>query len=95
MTHSDKKPQTLHKINENKWLFNYDVEETEEEFIYKSLIIKGEPSYEKIVSSIIREKYSLDEELAIQRQRFIKEEEFEEYFNFCESVKALVKIILN
>ena len=47
--------------------------------------------YEKKVVSLIREKYSLDEELAIQRQRDTKPEEFQAYFEYCEACKEKAK----
>ena len=56
------------------------VEMPDEEF-------KDTRSYSEKVVSLIREKYSLDEELAIQRQRDTKPEEFQEYFNYCEECK--------
>ena len=49
------------------------------------------PSYEEKVVSFIRDKYSLDEELAIQRQRDTKPEEFNEYFAYCEECKQRAK----
>ena len=51
-------------------------------------------SYEEIVSMFIREKYSLDDELAIQRQRDDKAEEFEQYYAFCEACKTKAKELL-
>ena len=53
--------------------------------------IKDTRSYNEKVVSLIREKYSLDEELAIQRQRDIKPQEFQEYFEYCEKKKKKVK----
>lgn len=50
--------------------------------------IKDTRSYSEKVVSLIREKYSLDEELAIQRQRDTKPEEFQKYFEYCEACKA-------
>ena len=47
--------------------------------------------YDEMVVSLIRERYSLDEELAIQRQRDTKPEEFKEYFDFCEECKQRAK----
>ena len=44
-------------------------------------------SYEQIVSDLIRERYTVDQELAINRQRDTKPEEFKEYFDFCEQCK--------
>ena len=47
--------------------------------------------YEEKVVSLIRQKYSLDEELAIQRQRDTKPTEFQEYFTYCETCKEKAK----
>lgn len=44
--------------------------------------------YEERVVSRIREVYSVDDELAILRQRYTKPEEFAEYNNFVEKIKA-------
>lgn len=54
-------------------------------------IPEPESSYEEQVVALIRERYSADDELAILRQRDIKPEEFEQYFNYCEGCKAKVK----
>lgn len=53
---------------------------------------KIEIAYEEKVVSLIRQKYSLDEELAIQRQRDTKPEEFQAYFDYCEECKQKAKI---
>lgn len=50
------------------------------------------PTYEERVEQLIREKFSINQELAIQRQRETKPEEFEEYFAYCEECKAKAKI---
>lgn len=50
-----------------------------------------EPSYEDRVVELIREKYTIDDELAILRQRDTKKAEFEEYFEFCEQCKLIAK----
>ncbi len=47
--------------------------------------------YEEKVVSLIREKYSVDDELAIQRQKDSKPEEFKEYFDYCEECKQKAK----
>ena len=49
------------------------------------------PTYEELVEQLIREKYSVNQELAIQRQRDTKPEEFEVYFSYCEECKAFAK----
>ena len=43
--------------------------------------------YEQRVANRIREKYSIDDELALLRQRVLKTAEFEEYFLFAERIK--------
>lgn len=50
-------------------------------------------SYEERVVSFIREQYSLDEELSIQRQRDTKPEEFKRYFAYCEECKQRAKVL--
>lgn len=51
--------------------------------------VETEPiPYEQRVVNRIREKYSIDDELAILRQRDSKPEEFAEYNAFVEKVKA-------
>lgn len=44
-------------------------------------------SYDQLVSDLILEKYTVDQELAINRQRETKPEEFQAYFDFCEQCK--------
>ena len=49
------------------------------------------PSYEELVVMKIRERYSIDDELAILRQRDTKQDEFAEYNDFAEQCKAEAK----
>lgn len=51
----------------------------------------SKPTYQERVVSRIREKYSVDDELAILRQRHTKPEEFAEYNNFVENIKLTEK----
>ena len=44
--------------------------------------------YPNLVSRLIRERYSVDDEMAILRQRDTKPEEYEAYNTFCEECKA-------
>ena len=46
------------------------------------------PTYEELVVQKIRERYTIDDELAILRQRDTKQDEFAEYNDFCEQCKA-------
>lgn len=51
----------------------------------------NEISYEETVVALIRERYSLDDELAIHRQKDTKPDEWQEYNAFCEECKAKAK----
>lgn len=51
-------------------------------------------TYEELVIMFIREKYTLDNELAIQRQKETKPDEWEAYFAYCEECKKKAKKVL-
>lgn len=48
--------------------------------------------YSEKVVALIREQYSLDEELALQRQRDKKPDEWEAYDNYCEQCKQQARL---
>lgn len=48
-------------------------------------------TYEERVVQLIREKYTIDDELGILRQRDSKPEEFAEYNEYCENCKKIAK----
>lgn len=47
-----------------------------------------EIEYENKIVTLVRQKYNLNQELAILRQRDTKPEEYLEYFNYVEECKA-------
>ena len=47
--------------------------------------------YENLIVEKIRKRYSVNEELAILRQRDEKPEEFAEYYSYVEECKAAAK----
>lgn len=55
--------------------------------------MRVEPDYKESIISAIREKYSVDDEFAILRQRDTKPDEFDEYFKFVEGVKEALKAL--
>ena len=69
-----------------KYINGEYVEMTEEEIAELQKDVPDIPYEERIVSRI-REKYSVNDELAILRQRSTKPEEFEEYNAFVEQIK--------
>lgn len=46
------------------------------------------PDYEQLVEQLIREKYSVSQELAILRQRDAKPDEWQAYYDLAEDCKA-------
>lgn len=50
------------------------------------------PSYEERVQTLIRERYTVADELALLRQRDTKPEEFAAYFEYAEQCKAKAKM---
>lgn len=47
--------------------------------------------YNEAVDTEIRKRYSVSQEFAILRQKDEKPEEYENYYAYCETCKALVK----
>ena len=64
---------------------------TPEEIAQMQQIDEVEIPYEQRVVALIRERYTIDDELAINRQRETKPEEWQEYFDYCEWCKAQAK----
>ena len=50
-----------------------------------------EADYGEAINCEIRKRYTESEEFAILRQKNEKPDEYNEYFNYCESCKAYVK----
>lgn len=48
-------------------------------------------TYERVIEILIREKYSINDEFALLRQEHIKQDEYQEYFNYVESCKQQAK----
>jgi hypothetical protein len=96
------RPSVFYADGDGSWLYRFNIEpkmdipegQSEEKQIGWSAMeirIWNKPTYETLVSAIIRMKYTVDAELAIQRQRELKPDNFAEYDDFCEEVKAMVK----
>lgn len=47
--------------------------------------------YKHQIDELIREKYSINDEIAIIRQRYTKPDEFVDYFEYIESIKKEIK----
>ena len=55
------------------------------------MMSKCESPYKERVVIRIREKYSVDDEFAILRQKEAKPDEYASYYAYCEECKAYVK----
>ena len=65
---------------------------------YTEPIVYNQPifiDYDEEVERLIRERYTASQEFAIQRKRDVNTEEFQEYFDFCESCKLQVREMYN
>ena len=68
-------------------------ENTTDVYFADELDIEGAPTYEKVVEALIADRYSLAQEVAIQRQKDSKPEEFAAYNEYAEECKKLAKRI--
>lgn len=76
------KANILKEINGKYYPIEIDVSDEE---------VVDNRSYEEKVIELIRQKYDINQELAIQRQRDTKPEEFQKYFEYCEFCKKQIK----
>lgn len=68
------------------------VEEGIEQPVEDEVVETPKKTYEQRVVELIRLHYSVDDELAILRQRDTKTEEFEEYNYYCENCKTIARV---
>lgn len=52
-------------------------------------------SYDNAINNEIKKQYSDSQEFAILRQKDIKPEEYQEYYDYCEACKEKIKQIYN
>lgn len=69
------------KNNEDKLIITYN--------LYNPI------DYEDLVAKLIEEKYSINDQIAIIRQKDLKVDEYNEFYNFCEKCKVLAKNYVN
>ena len=81
---------TVFKVGSNSVTYSNDNSVYEEPKNIEIELSKEE-KYQRLVVSMIRKRYSIDDELAILRQRDEKQSEYQEYFNYCEECKSKAK----
>lgn len=98
MTHSNERPARIEKLGHSTFAYNYNVKEVvvedRIEFQYETLVFDHVPTRNEVINRIICETYPDGEESAIQRKGIIDNhnQEFVEYNEFVEQVKAQVKL---
>ena len=103
------RPSVLENRGDGTYFYNYNITESVKQiedspetpsFDYDQVIIYGEPTYSKIVSSIIRDTYSSSDELALVNNyhRYTMDEtltkylnEYTTYLEYVGNIKQLVK----
>lgn len=71
------------------------IEQEDNIVIYNETTLDKLPTYENVVELLLRERYSINDELALSRQRDEKAEEWQTFYNYCEDCKSIAKTILN
>ena len=96
---STNRPEKIAQYDHSHIIVSYNIEpveateDREAGFECDTLIVaKAEKG--AIVEAIVRERFSISDELGIQRQRSTKEAEFKEYNDFVEAAKATADAIL-
>lgn len=74
-------------------LTKYDIElsRTDTTITFKRYSSK---TYEQVVEDLIRIRYTVSAELAILRQKSVKEDEYTAYYVYCEECKAYAKQLI-
>ena len=62
---SNTKPESIQSLGDGNYYINTNIELIESQYQYDSVLVEGNPDYEKVVSILIREKYSLDDEFSL------------------------------
>ena len=71
-----------------------EVPEDYEELTFEEIEQEKEAAYPILVEQYIRERYTVSDELALQRQRNEKKAAFDEYYAFCEECKKKARMEL-
>lgn len=102
-SNSNIRPETLSPLGNGKWHYNYNVVEgtrtdpdgnTSPSFDYDTAVIVGEPNYAKIVTAIISERYSKDDELALTNKG-IEDSANADYIAYREWVNEIKTMVKN
>jgi len=93
---SNERPSILQKLGLNLWAYNYNViektgSENEIVFEFETLVFDRMPTPEEAIGAVIRDKYTVDEEIKLSYKREGDSAEFLEHEEFVSAVKLMVK----
>jgi len=99
--HTANMPNAIESIGLGKYYVNMNITEIEvtiegkkvHQFEMDQVEISGYPTYPAVVEALIRERYSVSDEIALLRQHTAKAEEFDNYNTFCEACKAMARTV--
>ena len=95
---SNEYPSKVQDLGDGRSHFNYNIVKKEEEdelkgidvfYTYDQVTIRKPLTYGKIVEALVLTRYSIADELSIQRQKETKPQEFDAYFAFVELCKKI------
>lgn len=96
----NERPEAIASVGRGKYYVNMDVAEIHPEgeegvLMYECDYVEtsGTPTYPMVVEALIRERYTVSDELALLRQQATKSEEFAEYNTYCEDCKAKARAV--
>lgn len=81
-------PEDLEQIKKKECCFNSDLTAV---IPYVKTAEENEAEYKTAVVFEIRKRYSVDDEIAVLRQKEEKPLEYKAYFDYCEECKTLAK----
>ena len=100
-TNSNIKPEMIEVVGNGNYFFNYDIEEIENEngifYNYQQIEVSGYPTYECVVSAIIKDHFDYDFRECAVRKGVLNsnDEDFVSFNAFAENTKIMVKDLLN
>lgn len=82
---------TVYRVGSDYVEYSNDGTVYEEPTTHIKKELTKEEQYQNLVVNLIRQKYSINDELAILRQKEEKQEEYKAYYDYCEECKAKAK----
>lgn len=92
-------PSKVERYDHNHFILAFNIVEVEATesreagFEFETIVVE-DVSKPAIVEAIVRDRFSVSDELGLLRQRDSKKAEFDEYNNFVEAAKATADTIL-